>query len=139
MDATLLTPLSRKPFHLTILQEHRIHIEYRGDDGTIPLQREQFETLFRRVQDGHNGFELDRLPTDAEPYATVLSLHPRFELDDRDGTLAETETPALVTSVPRPRPHTSTGVPCTVSTTRRRNHQRRTRRQSREHGMRWVL
>jgi hypothetical protein len=36
---------------------------------------------------------LDRLPADAEPYATVLSLHPRFELDDRAGTLTETETP----------------------------------------------
>ncbi|MDL0131444.1 hypothetical protein PNP59_10940 [Halobacterium salinarum] len=92
-DATLLTPLSRKPFRLTDVQEHRILITYRDDDGTTPLQRDQFETLFQRVQDAHAGFELDRLPADAEPYATVLSLHPRFELDDRAGTLTETETP----------------------------------------------
>ena len=92
-DATLLTPLSRKPFRLTDVQEHRILITYRDDDGTTPLQRDQFETLFQRVQDSHAGFELDRLPADAEPYATVLSLHPRFELDDRAGTLTETETP----------------------------------------------
>jgi len=92
-DATLLTPLSRKPFRLTDVQEHRILITYRADDGTTPLQRDQFETLFQRVQDSHAGFELDRLPADAEPYATVLSLHPRFELDDRAGTLTETETP----------------------------------------------
>ncbi|WP_135807375.1 hypothetical protein [Halorussus marinus] len=92
-DATLLTPLSRKSFRLTDVQEHRILITYRDDDGTTPLQRDQFETLFQRVQDAHAGFELDRLPADAEPYATVLSLHPRFELDDRDGTLTETETP----------------------------------------------
>ncbi|MDL0128045.1 hypothetical protein [Halobacterium salinarum] len=92
-DATLLTPLSRKSFRLTDVQEHRILITYRDDDGTTPLQRDQFETLFQRVQDAHAGFELDRLPADAEPYATVLSLHPRFELDDRAGTLTETETP----------------------------------------------
>jgi len=92
-DATLLTPLSRKPFRLTDVQEHRILITYRDDDGTTPLQRDQFETLFQRVQDAHAGFELNRLPADAEPYATVLSLHPRFELDDRAGTLTETETP----------------------------------------------
>lgn len=92
-DATLLTPLSRKPFRLTDVQEHRILITYRDEDGTTPLQRDQFETLLQRVQDSHTGFELDRLPPDAEPYATVLSLHPRFELDDRDETLTETETP----------------------------------------------
>jgi hypothetical protein len=30
-DATLLTPLSRKPFRITDVQEHRILIEYRKD------------------------------------------------------------------------------------------------------------
>jgi chaperonin cofactor prefoldin len=92
-DATLLTPLSHNPFRLTDVQEHRILITYRDDDGTIPLQRDQFETLFQRVHDAQSGFELERLPADAEPYATVLSLHPKFELDERDGTLTETETP----------------------------------------------
>jgi len=92
-DATLLTPLSRKPFRVTDVQEHRVLIEYRDDDGTIPLQRDQFETLIGRVQDAREGFELDRLPPDAEPYATVLSLHPRFELDDREGILTESDTP----------------------------------------------
>jgi hypothetical protein len=92
-DATLLTPLSRKPFRVTDTQEHRILIKFRDDDGTVPLQREQFETLFQRVEDSRQGFDLDRLPPDAEPYATVMSLHPRFELDDREGTLRETETP----------------------------------------------
>ena len=92
-DATLLTPLSRKPFRVTDVQEHRILIEYREDEGTVPLQREQFEALYDRVGEAYNGFDLDRLPPDAEPYATVLSLHPRFELDDREGTLTETDTP----------------------------------------------
>lgn len=92
-DATLLRPLSRKPFRITDVQEHRILITYRDEDGTVPLQREQFETLIQRVEDAAGGFDLDRLPSDAEPHATVLSLHPRFELDDREGTLTETETP----------------------------------------------
>jgi len=92
-DATLVTPLSRKAFRVTDVQEPRILIQYRDDDETIPLQREQFETLYQRVQDARGVFDLDRLPPDAEPYATVLSLHPRFEVDDRDGTLTESETP----------------------------------------------
>jgi len=92
-DATLVTPLSRKAFRVTDVQEHRVLIQYRDDDETIPLQRDQFETLFQRVQDSRGEFELDRLPPDAEPYATVLSLHPRFEVDDREGTLTESETP----------------------------------------------
>jgi hypothetical protein len=91
-DATLLTPLSRKPFRVTDVQEHRILIEYREDDWTVPLQREQFEALYDRVGEAYDGFNLDRLPPDAEPYATVLSLHPRFELDDREGTLTETDS-----------------------------------------------
>jgi len=92
-DATLVTPLSRKPFRVRDTQQHRILISFRDDDGTVPLQREQFETLFQRVEDSRQGFDLDRLPPDAEPYATIISLHPRFELDDREGTLRETETP----------------------------------------------
>jgi len=92
-DATLLTPLSNKSFAVGDTQEHRILIEYREDDRTVPLQRDQFETLARHVEGSQEGFDLDRLPPDAEPYGTVLSLHPRFELDERDGILRETETP----------------------------------------------
>ncbi|ELY84326.1 hypothetical protein [Natrinema altunense] len=92
-DATLVTPLSRKAFGVTDVQEPRVLIQYRDDDETIPLQRDQFETLHRRIQNAHGEFDLDRLPPDAEPYATVLSLHPRFEVDDRAGTLTESETP----------------------------------------------
>ena len=92
-DATLVTPLSRKAFRVTDVQEHRVLIEHRDGDETIPLQRDQFRTLFERVEDARGTFDLDRLPPDAEPYATVLSLHPRYEVDDREGTLTESETP----------------------------------------------
>jgi hypothetical protein len=90
-DATLVTPLSQKAFQVTDVQQHRVLVQYRDDDETIPLQQDQFETLAQRVQDSRGAFELDRLPPDAEPYATVLSLHPRFEIDDREGTLSESE------------------------------------------------
>lgn len=92
-DATLLTPLSRKPFRITDEQEHRILIKYQNKDETVPLQRDQFETLFQRVEDAQGSFELDRLPPGAEPYATVMSLHPRFTLDDQEGVLVESDTP----------------------------------------------
>jgi polyhydroxyalkanoate synthesis regulator phasin len=90
-DATLVTPLSRKTFHVTDVQQYRVLVQYRDDDETIPLQQDQFETLAQRVRDSSGIFELDRLPPDAEPYAAVLSLHPRFEIDDREGTLSESE------------------------------------------------
>jgi len=90
-DATLVTPLSRKVFGVEDIQEPRILVQYRDSDETIPLQKDQFETLHRRIQDSHGAFDLDRLPPDAEPYATVVSLHPRFEVDDREGTLTESD------------------------------------------------
>jgi hypothetical protein len=91
-DATLVTPLSGKAFGVEDVQEHRVLIQFRDDDDTIPLQKDQFETLHRRIQDSRGEFDLGRLPADAEPYATVLSLHPRFEVDDREGTLTASET-----------------------------------------------
>lgn len=86
-DATLITPLSRKAFGVTDVQQHRVLVQYRDDDEPVPLQKDQFETLYQRVGESLGEFDLDRLPPDAEPYATVLSLHPRFEVDDREGTL----------------------------------------------------
>lgn len=62
-------------------------------DESRTLQREQFETLYRRITEATNGFDLDRLPPDADPYPTVLSLHPRFEIDERHGTMSETDAP----------------------------------------------
>jgi hypothetical protein len=92
-DATLLTPILNKPFRVEDVQEPRILISYQQDEETIPLKREQFETLFQRVEEAHDGFNLDKLPSGAEPYATVVSLHPRFELDEREGVLVESDTP----------------------------------------------
>lgn len=93
-DATLVTPLTDKRFEITNSQEHRIIIEFVTSGQTQPLQREQFETLVDRIDASHGVFDLQRLPPDAEPYAAVLSLHPRYECNDRDGTITETDDSA---------------------------------------------
>jgi len=86
-DATLLTPLSGKEFTITSVQDPRIVIKYSDSGDSQPLQREQFETLIHRVEDATDGFDLDRLPPDADPYAAVLSLHPCFEIDEQEGVI----------------------------------------------------
>lgn len=91
-DATLITPLSDKRFTITDVQEHRIVIEFRNGESR-PLQREQFESLYQRIQESPNGFPLSNIPTGAEPYAAVWSLHPRYEIDEEAGVITETEGP----------------------------------------------
>src|SRR5699024_199101 len=90
-DATLITPLASKRFRLTDVQDPRIIIEDVDSGESQPLQREQFATLAERVGDAVEGgeFELERMPPQAEPYAAVLALHPRYVLDEREGTLTE--------------------------------------------------
>jgi len=94
-NATLLTPLSQSRFRITDVQEHRIVVEFldRDVDETRPLQRDQFETLHERIGDAVDGFDLSRLPPDADPYPAVLSLHPRFEVDESAGVIRETDEP----------------------------------------------
>ena len=93
--STLITPLSNDRFRVTDVQEQRVVVEFldRDIDEARPLQRDQFETLYRRITDEPDGFELDRLPPDADPYPAVLSLHPRFEVDEDRGVITEKEGP----------------------------------------------
>lgn len=89
--AELITPLSHDRFRVAAVQEHRVVITFSETGDRRPLQRDQFETLFQRIQDSNDGFALDRLPVDADPYPAVLSLHPRFEIDEERGVIAEKE------------------------------------------------
>jgi len=92
--ATLVTPLSHHEFRVTDVQEQRVVVEYVDRDERRPLQREQFETLYRHVRDAPGkAFELDRLPPDADPYPAVWSLHPRYEIDEDAGVIRESEDP----------------------------------------------
>ena len=87
--AELITPLSHDRFRIADVQEHRVVITFSETGDRRPLQRAQFETLYRRIQDADDGFALDRLPADADPYPAVLSLHPRFEIDEERGVITE--------------------------------------------------
>jgi hypothetical protein len=95
--ATLTTPLSHERFRITDVQEPRIIIEFHSGESR-PLHREQFETLYGLISDAANGFDLDRLPPDADPYPAVLSLHPRFEVDERAGTITEADPDSYTTT-----------------------------------------
>jgi hypothetical protein len=75
------------------VQEQRVVINFDDSGERQPLQRGQFETLYRRIQDSNDGFALNRLPADADPYPAVMSLHPRFEIDGDRGVLIEREGP----------------------------------------------
>jgi len=61
--ATFRTPLSNDRFQITGVQEHRVIIRFTDSGESRPLLKDQFETLYRRVSDSHDGFDLDRLPT----------------------------------------------------------------------------
>lgn len=94
-EATLVTPLSHDHFTISDIQEQRVIVQFPGRDidPNQPLQREQFETLYERITNAHGGFELDRLPPDAEAYPAVWSLHPRFEIDEEQGAIIERDGP----------------------------------------------
>jgi len=94
-DATLITPLSHDQFTINSVQEQRVVVNFldRDIDPTQPLQRDQFETMYRRITDAHGGFDLDRLPPDADAYPAIWSVHPRFEIDEEQGVIIEREGP----------------------------------------------
>ena len=90
-SATLITPLSHQRFRIADVQDARVIIQLEDRDETRPLQRDQFETLYRRIEDAPDGFDLDRLPPDADPYPAVWSVHPRFEVDEDAGIITQSE------------------------------------------------
>jgi hypothetical protein len=105
--ASMVTPLSHRQFRIANTQEQRVIISFDDEDGYHPLQREQFETLYQRIHDESTAFELDRLPADADPYPAVLSLHPRYEINEDAGTIVHTQTdtvPSLLDPEPEPAP-----------------------------------
>ncbi len=69
------------------VQEHRVILEFKKSDEKRPLQRDQFETLFQRLQDSDGQFDIDRLPPDGDPFPAVLILQPRFEIDEDAGAI----------------------------------------------------
>ena len=60
-EATLVTPLSHDRFTVTSPQEQRVIVQFldMDVDPNQRLQREQFETMYRRITGTCGGFELD--------------------------------------------------------------------------------
>ena len=92
-DATLTTPGTHKRFRITDVQEPRLIIEFTDSGNSRPLQRDQFETLIERIDDAPAGFAIENVPAAAEPYTAVLSLHPRYEIDESEGVIDERTEP----------------------------------------------
>jgi hypothetical protein len=96
-EATFVAPLSERRFQITSVQDDRLIIEFADSDSdsSRPLPRDQLEALYDRVTDAstgtENGFVLENLPRGTEPYAAVLSLHPRYEVDERAGVITATD------------------------------------------------
>ena len=91
-DATLVAPLSERRFRVTDVQDDRFIIAFTDSDSSRPLPQDQLEALYDRVTDAPNGFALENLPRGTEPYAAVLSLHPRYEVDERAGVITKRTT-----------------------------------------------
>ncbi|MGQ5514692.1 hypothetical protein [Halococcus saccharolyticus] len=107
-DATLITPLSTGRFRVTGVQQQRVIIEDTDTGDSQPLQREQFEALVEHTRESaSDGYDLERLPPKAEPYAAVLALHPRYVLDQQEGRVIELEE-ADESAVLDDTPHLST-------------------------------
>ena len=92
-DATFVAPLSERRFQITDVQDDRLIIAFIDSGNSRPLPRDQLEALYDRVTDASTGrgFDLENLPRGTEPYAAVLSLHPRYEVDERAGVITETD------------------------------------------------
>jgi len=107
-DATVITPLSTTRFRVTDVQQQRVIIEDTDTGDSQPLQREQFEALAEHTRNSAGeGYDLERLPPKAEPYAAVLALHPRYVLDQEAGQIIELEE-ADESAVLDDTPHLST-------------------------------
>ena len=92
-EATFVAPVSERRFRITDIQDDRLIIGFTDSESSRPLPRDQLEALYDRVTDAStgNGFALENLPRGTEPYAAVLSLHPRYEVDERAGVITETD------------------------------------------------
>jgi hypothetical protein len=91
-DGVLLTPASNRPFAVVGVHDTRIDVEFLDGGGEQSLRRDRFAVLHERMRQlAPDGVPLSRLPPGAEPYVSVLSLHPDYEIDDERRTLTAVE------------------------------------------------
>jgi len=92
-DERLTTPLSEAGVRVDDVGGREIVVRKRDGDQPVRLERGRFETLCRRVREADDGFDLDRIPSNATAYVAVLDVHPQFEVDREKWALVEAEMP----------------------------------------------
>lgn len=91
-DTVLVTPASGRVFAIDSVGDDRIVVEYLETDEERPLWRNQFEVLYDRLEADSDGVTVADPPAGVEPYVSVLSLSPRYVVDESADTLRRTDT-----------------------------------------------
>lgn len=86
-DAVLVTPSSDRAFTVISSADDRLTVRFPDTGEERPLWRSQFEVLVDRLESTGDGIALSDLPAGVEPYASVLSLSPRYAVDESAGTI----------------------------------------------------
>ena len=88
-NATFETVLTDEKFRIDEINDRYIFIKYLEGGEDQRLEKHQFRQLHDHIQEENEGFSLGNLPPNAEPHPTVLSLHPRYEVDERKSIISE--------------------------------------------------
>lgn len=78
--SALVTPATERPFTVESTASNRIDVRYLESDADRALWRDQFEVLVDHLDD--EPLDYDDLAPGVEPYVSVLSLLPRYEVDE---------------------------------------------------------
>jgi len=108
-DATFLAPSSRRRFTVEAVVDDRIDVAFPDDGDERSLLADQFEVLYDRLEAAPVGLDLGDLPPGVEPYATLLSLSPRYAVGQEGRVLRVADeppagTPLVVEGRPEPTP-----------------------------------
>ena len=86
-DEVLVTPSSERAFEVVFAASDRIVVRYADSERERPLQYDQFQVLHDRLESEDGQLSLADLPSGVEPYVAVLSLVPRYTVDESAGVL----------------------------------------------------
>lgn len=90
-ETVLVTPTSERAFVVRSVEDDRIVVEYVETGAERSLWRNQFEVLHEGLESDPDGLALADLPAGVEPYVSVLSLSPRYAVDDDRETLRRSD------------------------------------------------
>ncbi len=102
-DEVLVTP-SERAFEVVTTTPDRIVVRFTDGERERPLWSDQFEVLHDRLEDDGGQLSLADLPSGVEPYVTVLSLLPRYVVDESTDVLRRAATDEESAETPFVRP-----------------------------------